>query len=54
MEIMAICNAAIFEQCGGRERSSREWKQMADMAGLKVTFEAYPAAGEGLVEMRKF
>lgn len=26
---------------------------MASMAGLKATFEAYPAAGEELVEMRK-
>jgi hypothetical protein len=43
----------MIEQLGGRERSSKEWKQMASMAGLKVTFEAYPAAGEGLVEMRK-
>jgi hypothetical protein len=46
-------HAAMIEQFGGRERSSKEWKQMASMAGLKVTFEAYPAAGEGLVEMRK-
>ena len=46
-------HAAMIEQFGGRERSSKEWKQMASMAGLKVTFEAYPVAGEGLVEMRK-
>ena len=37
----------------GRIRSSREWKQMAALVGLEVTFEAYPVAGEGLVEMRK-
>ena len=37
----------------GRVRSSREWKQMAALTGLEVTFEAYPVAGEGLVEMRK-
>jgi hypothetical protein len=38
---------------GGRLRSSQEWKQMAAIAGLKVTFEAYPKAEEGLIEMRK-
>ncbi|KAJ5768784.1 hypothetical protein N7520_003343 [Penicillium odoratum] len=28
---------------GGRERSSSEWRQLAQVAGLKVTFEAYVA-----------
>lgn len=46
-------HAAMIQMMGGRERSSREWKLMAGIAGLEVTFEAYPEAGEGLVEMRK-
>lgn len=46
-------HAAMIQMMGGRERSSREWKQMAAIVGLEVTFEAYPEAGEGLVEMRK-
>lgn len=46
-------HAAMVQMMGGRERSSREWRQMAAIAGLEVTFEAYPEAGEGLIEMRK-
>ena len=46
-------HATMIELYAGRIRSSREWKQMASIAGLEVTFEAYPVAGEGLVEMRK-
>lgn len=38
---------------GGRVRSSAEWHTLASACGLKVTFEAYPPTGEGLVEMRK-
>ncbi|OAP64284.1 hypothetical protein AYL99_00256 [Fonsecaea erecta] len=46
-------HATMIQLYAGRIRSSREWKQMAALAGLEVTFEAYPIAGEGLVEMRK-
>lgn len=46
-------HATMIELYAGRIRSSREWKQMAALSGLEVTFEAYPVAGEGLVEMRK-
>ncbi|KIX06275.1 uncharacterized protein Z518_04250 [Rhinocladiella mackenziei CBS 650.93] len=46
-------HATMIQLYAGRTRSSREWKQMAAMVGLEVTFEAYPVAGEGLVEMRK-
>ncbi|KAJ9244202.1 hypothetical protein DTO169E5_1807 [Paecilomyces variotii] len=46
-------HATMISLYGGRLRSSREWKQMAGLCGLKVTFEAYPPAGEGLIEMRK-
>ncbi|CEJ61721.1 hypothetical protein PMG11_10244 [Penicillium brasilianum] len=37
---------------GGRERSSAEWRQLAGVCGLKVSFERYETAGESLVEMR--
>ncbi|KEF59875.1 uncharacterized protein A1O9_04723 [Exophiala aquamarina CBS 119918] len=46
-------HATMIELYAGRLRSSREWKQMAELVGLEVTFEAYPVAGEGLVEMRR-
>ncbi|EXJ61902.1 hypothetical protein A1O7_02333 [Cladophialophora yegresii CBS 114405] len=46
-------HATMITLYAGRIRSSREWKQLAALAGLEVTFEAYPVAGEGLVEMRK-
>ncbi|KAH0837425.1 O-methyltransferase [Fonsecaea pedrosoi] len=46
-------HATMIQLYAGRIRSSREWKQMAALAGLEVTFETYPVAGEGLVEMRK-
>jgi O-methyltransferase domain len=46
-------HATMIQLYAGRVRSSREWKQLADLAGLQATFEAYPVAGEGLVEMRK-
>lgn len=46
-------HATMIDLYGGRLRSSQEWKQMAAIAGLKVTFEAYPKAEEGLIEMRK-
>jgi hypothetical protein len=46
-------HATMIELFGGRERSSKEWKKLAAMARLRVTFEAYPDVGEGLVEMRK-
>ncbi|KAJ5494815.1 hypothetical protein N7463_010902 [Penicillium fimorum] len=46
-------HASMIALYGGRERSSVEWKQMAGLSGLKVTFEIYVRAGESLVEMRK-
>ncbi|RHZ70724.1 hypothetical protein CDV55_106837 [Aspergillus turcosus] len=49
----AKMHAAMIALYGGRERSWAEWHQMADLAGLRVTFEAYPPFGEGLIEMRK-
>ncbi|KAF7166157.1 hypothetical protein CNMCM5623_010034 [Aspergillus felis] len=48
----AKMHAAMIALYGGRERSSTEWHQMAGLAGLRVTFEAYPPFGEGLIEMR--
>lgn len=49
----AAMHAAMVALYGGRERSSAEWKLMAAVSGLEVTFESYPETGECLVEMRK-
>jgi hypothetical protein len=46
-------HASMISMMGGGERSSKQWHQMAEIAGLKVTFENYATLGEGLVEMRK-
>ncbi|EED15930.1 O-methyltransferase, putative [Talaromyces stipitatus ATCC 10500] len=46
-------HATMITLYGGRLRSSAEWKRLAALCGLRVTFEAYPEAGEGLIEMRK-
>lgn len=45
-------HATMIALYGGRERSGSEWRQLASVAGLRVTFEAYAKAGESLVEMR--
>jgi hypothetical protein len=37
----------------GRLRSRQEWASMAEVVGLKITFEVYPEVGEGLIEMMK-
>ncbi|KAI9927308.1 hypothetical protein ASPWEDRAFT_188429 [Aspergillus wentii DTO 134E9] len=46
-------HAAMIALFAARERSLSEWKKMAAICGLEVTFEAYPAKGECLIEMRK-
>ena len=46
-------HASMIAFFGGRERSATEWRQLAKVSGLEVTFEAYAVAGESLVEMRK-
>ncbi|KAI9848029.1 MAG: hypothetical protein M1837_001131 [Sclerophora amabilis] len=46
-------HATMIDLYAGRLRSGIEWRQMAAIAGLEITFEAYPMAGEGLVEMKK-
>jgi hypothetical protein len=46
-------HASMIAMYGGRERSAAEWRQMASLTGLQVTFEAYVKAGESLVEMRR-
>ncbi|KAJ5563818.1 hypothetical protein N7513_000060 [Penicillium frequentans] len=46
-------HASMIALFGGRERSASEWRQLAQVSGLQVTFEAYVAGGESLVEMRK-
>lgn len=49
----ANMHASMIAFFGGRERSSKEWHAIAGIADLKVTFEAYPEKGEGLIEMMK-
>ncbi|KAJ5129165.1 uncharacterized protein N7515_005204 [Penicillium bovifimosum] len=46
-------HASMIALYGGRERSATEWRQLASLTGLEVTFENYVRAGESLVEMRK-
>jgi len=46
-------HASMISMMGGGERSSKQWHQMAEISGLKVTFEHYATLGEGLIEMRK-
>ncbi|KAL4789101.1 hypothetical protein BDV19DRAFT_395362 [Aspergillus venezuelensis] len=47
-------NATMVVLFGGRERNVSEWRQLADLAGLKVTFSSFLNKGrQGLVEMRK-
>lgn len=49
----ASLHASMIALYGGRERGSVEWRQMAGLCGLEVTFEVYVRAGESLVEMRR-
>lgn len=49
----ASLHASMIALYGGRERSAAEWRQLAQVSGLEVSFEAYAHAGESLVEMRK-
>lgn len=46
-------HAAMIGLYAGRLRSPAEWRQMAEIVGLEITFEFHPEAGEGLIEMRK-
>ena len=46
-------HASMIALYGGRERSPSEWRQLAQVSGLEVSFEAYVQAGESLIEMRK-
>ncbi|KAJ6131002.1 hypothetical protein N7523_001462 [Penicillium sp. IBT 18751x] len=46
-------HASMIALFGGRERSASEWRQLASVSGLRVTFEKYVRAGESLVEMRR-
>lgn len=48
----ANLHASMIALYGGRERSPMEWRQLASVSGLRVTFEKYIQAGESLVEMR--
>lgn len=48
----ANLHASMIALFGGRERSSAEWRLLAQVSGLRVTFERYIPAGESLVEMQ--
>lgn len=52
---MAASHATMILLYGGRERTPQEWRQMAKLAGLKVTFEGFPESEPGsvIVEFRK-
>lgn len=52
---MAAFHAAMILLYGGRERTPQEWRQMAKLAGLKVTFEGIPETEPEfvIVEFRK-
>jgi hypothetical protein len=55
-EHWACMHAAMIAMHGGRERTNDEWHAIAELAGLKVTFET-PFRGDdldiGLIEMMK-
>jgi O-methyltransferase. len=38
-------HASMIALYGGRERSASEWRQLASVSGLRVTFEQYVRAG---------
>jgi hypothetical protein len=46
-------HAGMIEMYAGRLRSSKKWKQLATLAEMRTTFEAYPAAVEGFLELTK-
>ncbi|KAL4951757.1 S-adenosyl-L-methionine-dependent methyltransferase [Aspergillus filifer] len=50
---VAFLHAAMTVLYGGRERTPDEFRQLGEMAGLKVTFEAFPPEGDGVVELMK-
>ncbi|KAL5001057.1 S-adenosyl-L-methionine-dependent methyltransferase [Aspergillus recurvatus] len=48
---MAFLHAAMMVLFGGRERSPAEFGELAKEAGLRVTFEAFPKFGDGVMEL---
>ncbi|KAL5043002.1 hypothetical protein BDW71DRAFT_216562 [Aspergillus fruticulosus] len=48
---MAFLHAAMMVLFGGRERSPTEFGELAREAGLRVTFEAFPKFGDGVLEL---
>jgi hypothetical protein len=38
---------------GEPERTPAEFRKMADAAGLRVTFEAFPRISDGVMELRR-
>jgi hypothetical protein len=50
---MAMVHVAMVILFGGRERTAEEYRKLAEAAGLKVTFEAFPPLGDGVIELMK-
>ncbi|KAL4863009.1 hypothetical protein BDV12DRAFT_34218 [Aspergillus spectabilis] len=50
---IGFLHASMTVLFGGRERTPEEFRKMADAAGLDVTFEAFPAVSDGLMELRR-
>lgn len=50
---LALLHAAMMVLFGGRERTPEEFRKLAGSAGLRVTFEAFPPFGDGLIELMK-
>ncbi|KAL4973780.1 S-adenosyl-L-methionine-dependent methyltransferase [Aspergillus desertorum] len=48
---VAFLHAAMMVLSGGRERSPAEFGELAREAGLRVTFEAFPKFGDGVLEL---
>ncbi|KAL4905044.1 hypothetical protein BDW74DRAFT_178053 [Aspergillus multicolor] len=48
---MAYLHVAMVVAMGGRERSPSEFELLAKEAGLRVTFQAFPEFGEGVLEL---
>ena len=50
---MALLHAAMMILFGGRERTPEEFRKLGEAAGLKITFEAFPPFGDGVIELMK-
>ncbi|KAL2824400.1 hypothetical protein BDW59DRAFT_172922 [Aspergillus cavernicola] len=49
----AFLHSTMMELFGGRERNESDWREIAAVSGLRVTFLACPALGEGVIQLQK-